>query len=157
MEQNENASNAANTVAEAVLNKELLKKFNFWEKDRLESFKKWPFDDKSPCNTAKMAEAGFYWCGTDTDIDSAACFLCNKHLDGWEIDDDPWSEHFKHAPQCQFAKTQKAEKDLTVEEVLNIFEIMLKNNVERKFTEEKKNIKQVIDQKRKELTKAMMR
>lgn len=61
-----------------------------------------------------MAEAGFYWCGNERETDSAACFLCNKHLDGWEVDDDPWSEHFKHAPQCHFAKTRKPEGELTV-------------------------------------------
>lgn len=61
-----------------------------------------------------MAQAGFYWCGNDIDIDTAACFLCDKHLDGWEQDDDPWDEHHKHAPQCVFVKIRKAEADLTV-------------------------------------------
>lgn len=61
-----------------------------------------------------MAEAGFYWCGNERENDTAACFLCNKHLDGWEVDDDPWQEHLKHAPQCQFAKNHKPEAEYTV-------------------------------------------
>uniref|UniRef100_A0A336L8F1 CSON001848 protein n=1 Tax=Culicoides sonorensis TaxID=179676 RepID=A0A336L8F1_CULSO len=154
MENNENTSSPLNTKS-AV--KEQLKKFYFTEKDRLDSFKHWPFDDKSPCNIAKMAEAGFFWCGNEREIDSAACFLCNKHLDGWEEEDDPWLEHSKHAPQCLFAKTGKPEGELTVEEILNIFETMLKNFVERKFTGEKMLVKKMVEQKRKELTKSMFR
>lgn len=91
-----------------------LRALNFWERDRLASFKKWPFDKKSPCNIEKMAQAGFYWCGTDREPDTAACFTCGKVLDGWERDDDPWQEHTKHAPQCLFVKLHKNEEDLTV-------------------------------------------
>lgn len=61
-----------------------------------------------------MAEAGFYWCGTTREEDTAACFLCGKVLDGWESTDDPWSEHKKHAPQCAFVKLGRPQKQLTV-------------------------------------------
>lgn len=61
-----------------------------------------------------MAEAGFYWCGTMQENDTAACFLCGKVLDGWESTDDPWCEHKKHAPQCAFVKLGRSEKDITV-------------------------------------------
>lgn len=61
-----------------------------------------------------MAEAGFYWCGTEGAIDVAACFLCGKELDGWESSDDPWLEHKRHAPQCAFSKMGRPEKKLTV-------------------------------------------
>lgn len=57
-----------------------------------------------------MAEAGFFWKG----IDSVACFLCGKELDGWEPEDDPWSEHKKHAPQCVFVKFGRPENELKV-------------------------------------------
>lgn len=33
---------------------ELMKKIFFWEKDRIVSFKKWPFDNNSICNTTKV-------------------------------------------------------------------------------------------------------
>lgn len=61
-----------------------------------------------------MAEAGFYCIGCD----SAACFMCGKELDGWEEQDDPWLEHKRHAPQCQFVKNWKKEDDYTVGESL---------------------------------------
>lgn len=61
-----------------------------------------------------MAEAGFYWSGTDAQNDSATCFLCSKELDGWEPTDDPWLEHKKHAPRCAFVKLGRAERSLTV-------------------------------------------
>lgn len=61
-----------------------------------------------------MAEAGFYWCGTAQENDTAACFLCGKVLDGWESTDDPWLEHKKHAPQCAFVKLGRTERLLTV-------------------------------------------
>lgn len=61
-----------------------------------------------------MAEAGFYWCGTAQESDTAACFLCGKVLDGWESTDDPWSEHRKHSPQCAFVKLGHKEDEITV-------------------------------------------
>lgn len=61
-----------------------------------------------------MAEAGFYWRGNDNEDDTVACFACEKVLDGWESNDNPWLEHQKHAPQCPFIKMNKAEKELTV-------------------------------------------
>lgn len=66
-----------------------------------------------------MAEAGFYWKGTKTDNDVAACFLCEKVLDGWEATDDPWVEHRTHAPQCDFVKCGRPESDLTVISIFN--------------------------------------
>lgn len=103
------------------------------EKNRLASFKSWPFTDKQKCSIKKvssevsvlprvqrlrlsfqMAEAGFYWKGNEVDVDSAACFLCGKVLDGWEPNDDPWSEHRKHAPQCAFVKLGRPERQITV-------------------------------------------
>lgn len=69
-----------------------------------------------------MAEAGFYWCGNVQDKDTVCCFLCGKILDGWEPTDDPWQEHRQHAPQCQFAKLGRAEKDLTISEMIDLME-----------------------------------
>ncbi|EAA12739.3 AGAP008420-PA, partial [Anopheles gambiae str. PEST] len=84
------------------------------QEDREKSFKHWPFSDDKQCSIQKMAEAGFYWHGTETEIDIAACFVCGKELDGWEESDDPWSEHRKHAPQCPFVKFGRPETHLTV-------------------------------------------
>lgn len=70
-----------------------------------------------------MAEAGFYWCGTIHANDSACCFLCHKELDGWENSDDPWQEHKQHAPQCQFVKLGRPEKQLTLSEMLDLLDV----------------------------------
>lgn len=67
-----------------------------------------------------MAEAGFFWKGTTTEPDTAACFLCGKVLDGWEETDDPWMEHKKHAPQCVFARNAKTEDEYTVREFMEL-------------------------------------
>lgn len=62
----------------------------------------------------QMAQAGFFYCGTSADDDTASCFLCGKVLDGWESTDDPWSEHRKHSPQCAFVRLGRPEDDTTV-------------------------------------------
>ena len=35
--------------------------------------------------------------------DNVVCFLCQGSYDGWEEDDEPVSEHLKHAPNCGWA------------------------------------------------------
>lgn len=70
-----------------------------------------------------MAEAGFFWCGTIQANDAACCFLCRKELDGWEKCDDPWQEHKQHAPQCQFVKLGRPEKQLTLSEMLDLLDV----------------------------------
>uniref|UniRef100_A0A915IDP6 Uncharacterized protein n=1 Tax=Romanomermis culicivorax TaxID=13658 RepID=A0A915IDP6_ROMCU len=89
-----------------------------FEKNRLASFKKWPFSDKFRCNPKTLAEAGFYFVSSGC----AKCFVCFKELEGWESDDDPWSEHRRHAKNlnCEFVNTGKKESEMTVKEFLRI-------------------------------------
>lgn len=61
-----------------------------------------------------MAKAGFYYSGSHEDDDSATCFVCAKVLDGWESTDEPWQEHEKHAPNCQFVRMSLDQGNLTV-------------------------------------------
>lgn len=42
------------------------------------------------CNPENMAAAGFFSVGGKEELDLAECFICNKQLDGWESEDDPW-------------------------------------------------------------------
>lgn len=79
----------------------------------------------------QMAEAGFFWKGTHTEPDTAACFLCGKVLDGWEETDDPWVEHKKHAPQCVFAKNGKLEDEYTVREFTELIQTFNKAQQEQ--------------------------
>lgn len=84
------------------------------ESHRIDSFKKWPYDETTECSISKMAQAGFYWSGSKNDDDTVTCFVCGKTLHGWDPTDDPWKEHAKHAPQCQFVKYGHKEVDMTV-------------------------------------------
>ncbi|KAH8271370.1 hypothetical protein KR018_007676 [Drosophila ironensis] len=119
---------------------EVFRNLHLVERHRVDSFKSWPFPEQSSCS---MAEAGFYWSGTMRENDTATCFVCGKTLDGWESEDDPWEEHGKHAPQCEFVKMGTAEKDLTVSQFLEFLSIVVKGRIEntckvfkQKFTRE---------------------
>ena len=48
----------------------------------------WPYDS-GPCTPLKMAEAGFYFCGTDQAPDWVRCVVCHQDMEGWEATDDP--------------------------------------------------------------------
>lgn len=39
--------------------------------------------------------------------DYVQCFYCGGGLCHWEAQDDPWTEHAKHFPQCYFVKVNK--------------------------------------------------
>ena len=106
--------------------------------ERLETFRvahcSWPFDS-GPCTPLKMAEAGFYFCGTDRAPDWVRCVVCHHDMEGWEATDDPRlpplrsqplltlfpcrSEHKKHVPNCGFLKIKDPYK-ITVENVLDL-------------------------------------
>ncbi|EQL34378.1 hypothetical protein RJZ56_000500 [Blastomyces dermatitidis] len=60
----------------------------------------WPHDRPSP---EELAHAGFYFKPTPLSPDNAACFLCERALDGWEEDDDPVTEHLRHSSECGWA------------------------------------------------------
>ncbi|KLJ09341.1 hypothetical protein EMPG_15204 [Blastomyces silverae] len=60
----------------------------------------WPHDRPSP---EELAHAGFYFRPTPLSPDNAACFLCERALDGWEEDDDPVTEHLRHSSECGWA------------------------------------------------------
>ena len=63
-----------------------------------------------------MAEAGFYFVGTETEPDLARCYWCRKELGGWEPTDDPWAEHQRR--HCPFvAAGKKASGQLTMQEM----------------------------------------
>ena len=75
-------------------------------KERLQTFKKWKFPENANCSARKLAEAGFYFCGP-RNSDVVKCFLCNKELDCWEKDDEPWAEHLKHRATCYYAQKKE--------------------------------------------------
>ncbi|KAJ9580201.1 hypothetical protein L9F63_004144 [Diploptera punctata] len=85
-----------------------------YEIQRLKSFNDWPYDvEDCICTSKKMAEAGFFFCGSNKEPDLVQCFVCLKKLDGWEPEDDPWDEHRKHASKCPFVEIGKKQSKLT--------------------------------------------
>ncbi|KAL6231336.1 hypothetical protein BDW75DRAFT_220467 [Aspergillus navahoensis] len=60
----------------------------------------WPHSKPSP---AELAHAGFFYNPYETNPDNTTCFLCRRALDGWEEDDNPITEHLKHAKDCGWA------------------------------------------------------
>ncbi|XP_047002237.1 baculoviral IAP repeat-containing protein 5.2-B-like isoform X2 [Schistocerca americana] len=93
-------------------------------KDRLQTFKKWKFPDNANCSAKKLAEAGFYFCGP-RNSDVVKCFLCNKELDSWEQEDDPWAEHLKHRNTCYYAQKKKIETQLTTVEFCDLIQAFI--------------------------------
>ncbi|KAL8583292.1 hypothetical protein ACOMHN_043069 [Nucella lapillus] len=93
--------------------------FMHFKDHRLKSFKNWPFED-GDCCADKLAEAGFYHIPTDQSPDATRCFACYKELDGWEPNDDPWSEHKKHSPACPFLKMGVPVEQLTIQQLVKL-------------------------------------
>nr|XP_039273397.1 E3 ubiquitin-protein ligase XIAP-like [Styela clava] len=51
-----------------------------------------------------IADAGFYY---TNERDRVTCWYCNGGLENWERDDDPWIEHAKWFPHCEFLLRHK--------------------------------------------------
>lgn len=90
--------------------------------ERLETFRvpycHWPFDS-GPCTPLKMAEAGFYFCGTESSPDWVRCITCHHNMEGWEAEDCPLDEHKRHSKDCPFLKI-KNPYTITVGDILNL-------------------------------------
>lgn len=69
---------------------------------RLRSFADWERGNVQ--NPENLAHAGFYYQGLD---DQVRCFQCNGGLRYWMVDDDPWFEHARWFPTCQFVHLVK--------------------------------------------------
>lgn len=64
---------------------------------RLSSFRYWPLH--AEVQPQQLAQAGFFYVGHG---DHVKCFYCDGGLRNWEVDDDPWTEHAKWFPRCEF-------------------------------------------------------
>ncbi|KAM9589755.1 baculoviral IAP repeat-containing protein 7 [Trichechus inunguis] len=71
------------------------------EELRLASFHDWLASSVRP---AQLAEAGFFYTGPQ---DKVRCFFCCGGLQSWERGDDPWTEHAKWFPRCEFLLQSK--------------------------------------------------
>ncbi|XP_015977618.2 baculoviral IAP repeat-containing protein 1 isoform X3 [Rousettus aegyptiacus] len=78
------------------------------DKARLESFEDWPFyvHKVSP---RELSAAGFVFTGKQ---DTVQCFACGGCLGNWEEGDDPWKEHAKWFPKCEFLQSKKSSEEI---------------------------------------------
>ncbi|XP_074964651.1 baculoviral IAP repeat-containing protein 7 [Phalacrocorax aristotelis] len=67
------------------------------EEMRLSTFQTWPqYTDMRPL---QLARAGFFYTGRD---DIVRCFYCDGGMRNWSFGDDPWREHARWYPGCEF-------------------------------------------------------
>lgn len=75
------------------------------QRDREDSFAQWPEMVKQ--KPKELAEAGFFYCGLS---DHVRCFHCGNGLRNWEKDDDPWEEHARWYPECNYVLVKKGQE-----------------------------------------------
>ncbi|XP_069108988.1 death-associated inhibitor of apoptosis 1-like [Argopecten irradians] len=54
----------------------------------------------------QMATAGFFYAGFG---DHVMCFFCGGDLRNWNLEDDPWVEHARCYPNCDYVKGNKGQ------------------------------------------------
>uniref|UniRef100_A0A8C6IEI3 Uncharacterized protein n=1 Tax=Mus spicilegus TaxID=10103 RepID=A0A8C6IEI3_MUSSI len=79
------------------------------EEARLESFEDWPFYAHGTSSRV-LSAAGFVFTGKR---DTVQCFSCGGCLGNWEEGDDPWKEHAKWFPKCEFLQSKKSPEEIT--------------------------------------------
>ncbi|XP_065817613.1 baculoviral IAP repeat-containing protein 7 isoform X2 [Labrus bergylta] len=67
------------------------------EESRLTTFHNWPTE--ASVQPDVLVRAGFFYTGHG---DNVKCFYCDGGLRNWEPGDDPWQEHAKWFPRCEF-------------------------------------------------------
>ena len=66
---------------------------------RLKTFDNWP--KQMVPNKYDLAKCGFTYMGVG---DKVKCFHCGVYLKDWERTDNPWNEHYKWSPNCDYIK-----------------------------------------------------
>ncbi|XP_069044116.1 baculoviral IAP repeat-containing protein 1-like isoform X1 [Lepisosteus oculatus] len=77
------------------------------ECSRMESYFQWPSD--SAAVPSKLAKAGFFYTGVK---DHVQCFSCGGRLGDWEVASDPWREHAKWFPECDYLHSRLSEREI---------------------------------------------
>ncbi|XP_067302843.1 baculoviral IAP repeat-containing protein 7 isoform X3 [Pseudorasbora parva] len=85
------------TVDEQVLSGQAVNPEMESEDNRLSTYHNWPTGASVQPDT--LARAGFFYTGHG---DNVKCFFCDGGLRNWEPGDDPWQEHAKWFPQCEY-------------------------------------------------------
>ncbi|XP_059820694.1 baculoviral IAP repeat-containing protein 2 [Hypanus sabinus] len=71
---------------------------------RLQTFLRWPV--RNFIQPEQLSRAGFYYVGQNDDV---KCFYCDGGLRSWEAGDDPWVEHAKWFPRCEYLLQEKGQ------------------------------------------------
>jgi hypothetical protein len=71
--------------------------------------KRW--DQSVPISADKLSEAGFYFIGVS---DFVKCFSCSGIMSNWAKEDDPFTLHMTHFPDCHFVKLNKTIDSTTI-------------------------------------------
>ena len=71
----------------------------------LDNFTTWPAH-RIRATPQQIVDAGMYYLGLR---DRVKCWYCNGGLQNWNQEDDPWEEHTKWFPSCEFVLQQKGE------------------------------------------------
>ncbi|XP_067842499.1 baculoviral IAP repeat-containing protein 2 [Heptranchias perlo] len=71
---------------------------------RLQTFFRWPA--RNFIQPEQLSRAGFYYVGQNDDV---KCFYCDGGLRSWEAGDDPWVEHAKWFPRCEYLLQEKGQ------------------------------------------------
>ncbi|XP_078677125.1 baculoviral IAP repeat-containing protein 3-like isoform X2 [Branchiostoma floridae x Branchiostoma belcheri] len=74
------------------------------EQIRLSSFHLWP--SSTAVAAQHLAKAGFFYTMV---ADNVKCFYCDGGLRNWEPGDEPWTEHAKWFPRCEFLLQQRGD------------------------------------------------
>ncbi|ESO97370.1 hypothetical protein LOTGIDRAFT_59566, partial [Lottia gigantea] len=64
---------------------------------RLQTFINW----RGKTDARRLAHAGFHYLGYG---DSVECFACGTVLKDWQTTDNPWYEHARLYPNCNYIK-----------------------------------------------------
>lgn len=82
---------------------------------RLRTFLNWPRSEIQRSDI--LAQAGFHYQGVD---DQVRCFHCNGGLRDWLPNDDPWYEHARWFPKCQFVQLVKGQQYIEGVQLLGV-------------------------------------
>lgn len=85
------------------------KRYMCSEAARRATFNEWPHMDYKWVLPDALAQAGFYHQPAHPGDDRTICFVCDLCLVAWEQHDQPWSEHERHSPICQFVRGELTE------------------------------------------------
>lgn len=108
---------------------------------RLKSFDQPQWPKSCPKSATELASAGFFYCGPFMgQQDSVKCFYCDTGLCMWEPNDDPWKEHQRVQPDCEYLLLNHPSKRNSQE----VAEEWLSSNLVQEFLKSYKCSKNVV-------------